>query len=127
MNGLVLQGGGTKGSYHIGVWKALRELGEEIHAVTGTSIGAINGAMIAQDKFDEVYDLWYNIEISMLSDIDTEMYKKLRELELDSKLFFSYIKYFKDIFNNRGLDITPFKKLIEREVDEEKVRNKFKG
>lgn len=39
MYGVVLQGGGTKGSYHIGVWKALRELGIEIGAVTGTSIG----------------------------------------------------------------------------------------
>jgi NTE family protein len=123
MNGLVLQGGGTKGSYHIGVWKALRELGEEIHAVTGTSIGALNGVMIAQDKFEEVYNIWYNIKPSMLSDIDSEMYKKLLDLELDSELFSSSIKYFKDVFNNRGLDITPFKELVEREVDEEKVRN----
>ena len=123
MNGLVLQGGGTKGSYHIGVWKALRELGEEIHAVTGTSIGALNGVMIAQDKFEEAYDIWYNIEPSMLSDIDIELYKKLHELDLDYDLFSSFIKYFKDALNNRGLDITPLKKLIEREVDEEKVRN----
>ncbi len=123
MNGLVLQGGGTKGSYHIGVWKALRELGEEIHAVTGTSIGALNGVMIAQDKFEEAYNLWYNIDVSMLSDVDSEMYKKIRELDLDSELFSSSIKYFKDVFNNRGLDITPFKELVEREVDEEKVRN----
>ncbi len=41
MIGLVLQGGGAKGGYHIGVWKALRELDIEIGAVTGTSVGAL--------------------------------------------------------------------------------------
>lgn len=44
----VLGGGGSRGSYEMGVWKALRELGIDIHVVTGTSIGAVNGAMIAQ-------------------------------------------------------------------------------
>ncbi|MCD6436124.1 MAG: patatin-like phospholipase family protein, partial [Clostridiales bacterium] len=123
MNGLVLQGGGAKGAYHIGVWKALRELGEEIDAVTGTSIGALNGVMIAQNRFKEIYDIWYNIKPSMLTDIDSEMYKKLLKLDLDSELFSSSIKYFKEIFENGGLDITPLKELIERIVDEEKVRN----
>ncbi len=63
MYGVVLQGGGTKGSYHIGVWKALRELGIEIGAVTGTSIGgALNGgAFIAQNMYDEALKVWENI------------------------------------------------------------------
>lgn len=122
MNGLVLQGGGAKGSYHVGVWKALRELGEEIHVVTGTSIGALNGVMIVQDRFDESYDLWYNIEPSMLFDIDSKLYHKMVDLEFDADLFSSSIKYLKTVFNNGGLDITPLRKLIAEKVDEEKVR-----
>ena len=42
--GIALAGGGSKGSYQTGVWKALRELGIDYDIVTGTSIGAINGA-----------------------------------------------------------------------------------
>ena len=50
MIGLVLEGGGAKGSYQIGVCKALAELGLEVGGVAGTSIGALNGAMIVQGE-----------------------------------------------------------------------------
>lgn len=46
--GLILAGGGAKGAYQIGAWKAMRELDIEFEAIAGASIGAINGAMIAQ-------------------------------------------------------------------------------
>ena len=46
MRALVLSGGGSKGSYEIGVWKALRKLHIKFDIVTGTSIGALNGALI---------------------------------------------------------------------------------
>ena len=35
---LVLEGGGTKGAYQVGVWKALKELEIKIKAISGTSI-----------------------------------------------------------------------------------------
>ena len=38
---LVLAGGGAKGIYQIGVWKALRELDICYDVVVGSSIGAI--------------------------------------------------------------------------------------
>lgn len=44
---LVLQGGGALGAYQIGVYQALHEAGVEPDWVIGTSIGAINGAIIA--------------------------------------------------------------------------------
>src|SRR6516225_8186813 len=44
---LVLQGGGALGAYQVGVYQALDEAGVEPDWVIGTSIGAINGAMIA--------------------------------------------------------------------------------
>ena len=43
---VVLSGGGSKGSYEIGVWKALRRLHIKYDIVTGTSIGALNGALM---------------------------------------------------------------------------------
>ena len=47
---VTLAGGGSKGIYQIGAWKALDELGIEFEAVTGTSIGAINGAFMRSPK-----------------------------------------------------------------------------
>jgi NTE family protein len=44
---LVLQGGGALGAYQVGVYEALHEAGVEPDWVIGTSIGAINGAIIA--------------------------------------------------------------------------------
>lgn len=47
---LVLQGGGALGAYQVGVYEALHEAGIEPDWVIGTSIGAINAALIAGNK-----------------------------------------------------------------------------
>ncbi|WP_350978341.1 patatin-like phospholipase family protein [Shewanella sp. AC34-MNA-CIBAN-0136] len=52
--GLVLSGGGAKGAYQVGVLKALKELKIDIHAISGASIGALNGAILASaDTLDD--------------------------------------------------------------------------
>lgn len=48
--GLVLAGGGARGFAHLGVWKALEDLGIEIDCVGGTSMGAVMAAVIAADQ-----------------------------------------------------------------------------
>lgn len=48
--GLVLAGGGARGFAHLGVWKALNDLGIEIDCVGGTSMGAVMAAAIAADR-----------------------------------------------------------------------------
>ena len=48
MLAVVLSGGGARGAYEAGVWKALRKLHIKYDIVTGTSIGAINGFMMVQ-------------------------------------------------------------------------------
>ena len=52
--GLVLAGGGARGTYQIGVWKALIELGIDkyIKVVSGTSIGAVNAMLFQQGAYD---------------------------------------------------------------------------
>ena len=45
--GIVLDGGGARGAYQIGAWKALKEAGVKVNAVAGTSVGALNGALFA--------------------------------------------------------------------------------
>ena len=61
--GVALAGGGTKGSYHIGVWKAVQELGLLIEAVAGTSIGAVNGALMVCGDYDAALEIWHSVEL----------------------------------------------------------------
>jgi len=51
--GIVLEGGGAKGAYQIGAWKALREAGIKVKGVAGTSVGALNGAFICMDDIEK--------------------------------------------------------------------------
>jgi predicted acylesterase/phospholipase RssA len=56
---LVLAGGGFKGSYQIGVWKALREMGiNRFISIAGTSAGALNAIMIAADNLTAAENIW---------------------------------------------------------------------
>jgi NTE family protein len=63
---LVLQGGGALGAYQVGVYEALHEAGIEPHWVIGTSIGAINAAVIAgnkpEDRVARLRELWRGFE-----------------------------------------------------------------
>jgi NTE family protein len=59
---LVLQGGGALGAYHAGVYHALHEHGVEPDWIVGTSIGAINGSLIAgsptSERLDRLKEFW---------------------------------------------------------------------
>ena len=70
--GLALEGGGAKGAYQIGAWKALREAGIRFSAVSGTSVGALNGAMIVMDDLEKAENVWNNIHFSQVMDVDDE-------------------------------------------------------
>ena len=63
---LVLQGGGALGAYQVGVYQALHEVGVEPDWVIGTSIGAINAAIIAGNprdrRLDRLDDFWRRVE-----------------------------------------------------------------
>jgi NTE family protein len=63
---LVLQGGGALGAYQVGVYQALAEAGIEPDWVVGTSIGAINAALIAGspkgERVDRLREFWKRVE-----------------------------------------------------------------
>ena len=61
MRALVLSGGGSKGAYQIGVWKALKKLNIKFDIVTGTSSGAINGALITQNTYFRALRVWKSL------------------------------------------------------------------
>jgi len=64
---LVLQGGGALGAYQIGVYEALHRAGVEPDWVIGTSIGAINAALIAGNppaqRLERLQQFWRRIEL----------------------------------------------------------------
>ncbi|MEX8499842.1 patatin-like phospholipase family protein [Leptothrix ochracea] len=71
--GLCLSGGGGKGAYQIGAWEAMIDfrLADQISEISGTSVGGLNGAMVAQKKFDQAKHMWLNIASrNMLSSQD---------------------------------------------------------
>jgi predicted acylesterase/phospholipase RssA len=59
--GLVLSSDGSKSSFEIGAWKALRELDINISAVSGSFVGALNAALIAQGDFERAVRFWRNV------------------------------------------------------------------
>lgn len=60
---LAFCGGGGKGAYQMGVWKALEESGQarSIRAVSGTSIGALNAVLFALGDFARAERLWASV------------------------------------------------------------------
>ena len=79
--GLVLAGGGAKGAYQIGAWKALKEAGVRICAVAGTSVGALNGALICMGDLEQAEKLWKTIAYSKVMDVSDELMGKLFDKE----------------------------------------------
>src|SRR2546422_4519871 len=64
---LVLQGGGALGAYQVGVYQALHEAGVEPDWVIGTSIGAVNGAIIAgnetEKRLPRLQEFWDKVRL----------------------------------------------------------------
>ncbi|MCI9280492.1 MAG: patatin-like phospholipase family protein, partial [Bacilli bacterium] len=63
---VVLSGGGSKGAYQVGVWKALRKLHYRYKIVTGTSVGALNGALMVQRDYFKCLKLWENMNFDRI-------------------------------------------------------------
>lgn len=121
--GLVLEGGGAKGAYQIGVWKALREAGVKIRGVAGSSVGALNGALICMDDLERAENLWKEISYSKVMDVDDEAFGRLFDREgLTPELFGETLKEIFRLLGEGGADITPLRQMIEANVDEDLIR-----
>lgn len=115
--GLVLAGGGAKGVYQIGVWRALRELGIPLQRVVGTSVGAMNGALIVLDQYDGAVELWENMSIE-------KGFRFNEPLRVHDNLFSlrNADIVVKELWRHHGLDITPLREHLEALISEPKLR-----
>jgi len=120
--GIVLEGGGARGAYQVGAWKALREAGVKIRGVAGTSVGALNGALICMDDLEKAEEIWENMTYSRVLNVEDQLIGRLKSLDVKSFHVSELIPEVKRVVSDRGLDISPLKELLAETVDEERIR-----
>lgn len=121
--GIVLEGGGAKGAYQIGVWKAFREYGLKIKGISGVSVGALNGALMCMGDLEKAERIWENITYSRVMDVDDEIMATLMQRDLKNLSLREASLRALEIIKNRGFDVTPLQELMVSEIEEEKIRN----
>ena len=120
--GLVFEGGGAKGAYQIGVWKALEECGVKICAVAGVSVGALNGALVAMGDLERAESIWREISYSKVMEVDDLEMDQLIERALKHMNILNVTRKSVGIVASGGFNITPLRKLIETHIDEKKIK-----
>lgn len=123
---LVFSGGGSRGAYEIGVWKALNELDIKIDMVFGTSVGSINGALFAQGDLDAAEKLWYELETNMVFDLSDDDYSfkdSMEKINIGGMSADEVFGYAKEIVLHGGAGTSGLASLMDTYFDEGKVRS----
>ena len=120
---LALEGGGARGAYEIGAWEAIEEAGLKIKAVSGTSVGAINGAFIAMNELELAKKLWTEVTYSTVMKVDDDMMRRLMKLKFSEIDFVQTAKTMLSVVKNGGFNVEPLMELFRKYVDEDRIRN----
>lgn len=110
IKGLVLAGGGARGSYQVGVYEALCELGWQPGVIAGTSVGCLNGALFAMERPELARAMWLSIE-------DEQIMKKPRDPDGAE-----FAEFLQGVIRRGGMDVSPLEATIRRVLDEEALR-----
>ena len=115
--GLVLEGGGGKGSYQVGALKAFKEFGIDFDVISGTSIGAMNSLFIALSDIDKLEKFWLDFECKYAGIIHEQMSGfgqlemiKMRDALKDTNVAFTLAE--DKGFIKKEIFIEEFKKVI---------------
>lgn len=114
---IVFAGGGSKGAYQIGVWRALNELGESFDIATGTSVGSINAAFYVQHDLEAATEMWQNL------DVDSVMVNGMNFEKSFGVIFEQREKilpFAKSYFKGKGADVKPFYDMVEHYYNPDK-------
>ena len=123
---IALEGGGAKGGYEIGVWRALDEAGVRYAAVSGTSVGALNGALMTMHAYDQAVEAWSNIRMSSVMALGEEDEVDLKRVLSGNVPLFElpeYLPRLLDLIGQRGLDVAPLRAWIRQLVDPKVIRD----
>jgi NTE family protein len=116
--GLALGGGGSKGSYEIGVWQAFRKLGLQFDAIVGTSIGSINAAFMVCDDYDSAVEMWSNLQIEQCLEFsENHVLKSSDLLSLKNANALAW-----ELIANKGLNTQPLRELLGKYIREDCLR-----
>lgn len=117
--GLSLCGGGSKGSYELGVWDVLRELNLDFNIVTGSSIGALNAAMYVQGDYKIAEELWSSVRIKnvLQNGFDIDEMKVAKIVKNDE-----FLGFVKNAFKDSQGNIEPFKELLRQYINVDKIK-----
>ena len=122
---IVLEGGGAKGSYEIGVWKALEEMGVKYNAVAGTSVGALNGALMTMRDLPRAIEAWSSIRLDKVIDYDEEDEENLKKMvsgDIGLDNIQDVLKQAFGVIRDRGLDVAPLRAWVHEVVDSKRVK-----
>lgn len=122
---IALEGGGAKGAYEVGVWQALEEAGIRYNAVSGTSVGALNGAMMAMRDLPRAIACWEDIRLSRIMALDADTEQDLSRLmngEAELEDLPELISPAVDIIKARGLDVAPLRAWVREIADGKAIR-----
>jgi NTE family protein len=109
---LALGGGGTRGAYQVGVWRAIRELDVDIVAITGTSIGAINAALMVQGNHQLLEDIYNEIEMNQIMAVS-----KPPNPEKDLFNIANLTTFINDYFKQKGINNAPLREMLLKYLD----------
>lgn len=123
MLGVCLGGGGTKGSYQLGAWRALKELNIDFDIITGVSIGSLNAAMMIEDNIEKCSKLWSSVQsTNIIKDgFDIEEVNLIKIIQQPS-----FKPFIKNYIKDKDSTILPFKEMVNTYVDYNKIRNSKK-
>ena len=105
---LVLSGGGSRGAYQCGAWRALIELGIPVDMVVGVSVGSLNSAMVVQGDPFLASGLWRRLETDKVFDVKPDA---------------QIAEFAAEFFKQGGAGVSSLKELVDTYLDEDKIRN----
>lgn len=108
--GLVLGGGGSRGAYQAGAICALNEIGFKADIVTGTSVGAINAFVYAQQDIAIQQEVWQKISYRQVVKHKFKWKNKAREILCVAPW-------------KGGFELSPLKRLLKKYINEQKLRS----
>lgn len=95
--------------------------------VAGTSVGALNGAMVVQGDIDTAYDIWHELKPDLVIKLDADLQKKLAGNHYRPDTLKQLVRYVKRVLAEGGLDVTPLEKLVKSVLREERIRSSHIG
>ena len=114
MIGLALEGGGVRGSYQAGVYMAMYECGLKIDGVAGTSIGAINGAIIASNHGEDLPKIWRSLSMGKVFGFSDDFIKALNNHEFNFDLVKLTFANFLKILTSKGIELKGIKEVLDK-------------